>query len=155
MNIAIRPAAITDTNELYAVIDANREHLTNLVWSAAATRLSTEKFLATVPASEKLHVILDDGAIIGMITLRDIQPGVYQLGYWLANDHRHMGIMQNAVSQALPLVSDTNMVVAQIRKVNTASANVLKETGFYPDFFYYSASDGEYWEEWVYDKRKR
>lgn len=154
MNITLRTPTVADTNELYSVIDRNREHLTNLVWAATATRESTEAFLSSVPESEKLHVILDEGSIIGMITLRDAQPGVYQLGYWLANDHRHMGIMQNAVRQILPLVSDRNMVIAQIRRSNLASAKILKETGFIDDFTFYSASDGEFWDEWVYDARK-
>lgn len=154
MDITLRVPTVGDTNELYAVIDRNREHLTNLVWAASATRESTEAFLSSVPESEKLHVILDDGAIIGMITLRDAQPGVYQLGYWLANDHRHLGIMQNAVRQILPMVSDTHMVIAQIRRTNLASAKVLKETGFIDDFTFYDAKDGEFWDEWVYDARK-
>ena len=154
MNITLRTPTIDDTDELYSVIDANREHLSNLVWASTATKLSTEKFLATIPNSEKLHVIIGDGAIIGVITLRDVQPGVYQLGYWLANDYRHMGIMQNAVRQILAMVSDTHMVIAQIRRNNLASAKVLKTIGFVDDFAFYSSSDDEMWDEWVYNPRK-
>ncbi len=150
MNITLRKPTVADAEELYAVIDANREHLTNLVWAASATRLSTEKFLASVPATEKLKVILLDGRIVGMITLRKESYRTWSIGYWLAHDVRRKGIMTEAVKQMLVNVPKKDFVEAHIRKENIASRKVLAANGFMNHFVDISHDGKEWLDVWVY-----
>lgn len=150
MNITLRSAKVSDRDELYAVIDANREHLTNLVWASSATRLSTEKFLANVPPSETLKVILLDGRIVGMITLRKEHYRTQSIGYWLAHDVRRQGIMTAAVKQILLNVPKNHFVEAHVRKNNVASQKVLSANGFENDFVDISHNGKEWLDVWVY-----
>lgn len=151
MNVTLRTAAVSDRDELYAVIDANREHLTNLIWVAGTTRVSTEKFLASIPSSEKLKVVLLDGRIVGMITLRKEGIHLWSIGYWLANDVRRQGIMTEAVKQILVHVPKNHFVEAYVRKNNIASQKVLAANGFEHDI----SRDGKEWlQVWVYKSNR-
>ncbi len=150
MNITLRTPKVTDADELYAVVDANREHLTNLVWAASATRLSTEKFLATVPSTEKLKLILLDGRIVGMITLRKEQYRFQSIGYWLAHDVRRQGIMTAAVKEILKSVPKNHFVEAHIRPTNIASQKVLAANGFVNEFVDISYDGKEWLDVWMY-----
>lgn len=150
MNVTLRTAAVSDRDELYAVIDANREHLTNLVWAKSATRVSTEKFLASVPSTETLKVILLDGRIVGMITLRKEQHRFQSIGYWLAHDVRRQGIMTQAVKQILLTVPKNHFVEAHVRKNNIASQKVLAANGFVNEFVDISYDGKEWLDVWMY-----
>lgn len=154
MTITLRTPKVTDADELYAVIAANREHLTNLVWAASATRLSTEKFLATVPSTEKLKVILLDGRIVGMITLRKEQYRFQSIGYWLSHDVRRQGIMTAAVKEILKSVPKNHFVEAHIRPANIASQKVLAANGFENDFVTISNDGKEWLDVWVYKSNR-
>lgn len=154
MNITLRTPKVADADELYAVIDANREHLTNLVWAASATRLSTEKFLSNVPSSERLKLILLDGRIVGMITLRKEHYHIQSIGYWLAHDVRRQGIMTEAVKRMLKYVPKNHFVEAHVRKNNIASQKVLGANGFKHDFVEIS-NDGKEWLVVLVYKSKR
>ena len=153
MNITLRNAKVTDRDELYAVIAANREHLTNLVWARSATRLSTEKFLANVPSSETLKVILLDGRIVGMITLRKEHYRTQSIGYWLAHDVRRQGIMTAAVKQILLTVPKNHFVEAHVLKNNVASQKVLAANGFQNEFVDISHDGNEWLDVWVYKSK--
>lgn len=152
MNVTIRRPTLDDTDELYAVIALNREHLTNLVWAASATRLSTEKFLSNVPDTEKLYTIIVNDDIVGMITLRLEGHRWYSIGYWLDHSYRGKGIMRQAVELILKKVPRKHWVEAHIREKNYASRNVLAATGFVHEFVNYDA--GEYWHIWVYKEKR-
>lgn len=130
MNITLRDASVNDRDELYDVIAANRKQLNNMVWAQAATRLSTEKFLGTIPQTDKVKVILLDGNIVGMVALRTIISSTYSIGYWLSHTHRGKGIMTHAVREILKEIPSDKTVVAEIRHNNLASARVLEKNGF-------------------------
>lgn len=153
MNITLRTAKVTDRDELYEVIAANREHLTNLVWAKSATRLSTEKFLASVPSTETLKVILLDDRIVGMITLRKQHYRTQSIGYWLAHDVRCQGIMTAAVKQILLTVPKNHFVEAHVRQNNVASQKVLSANGFENDLVNISHDGKEWLDVWVYKSK--
>jgi RimJ/RimL family protein N-acetyltransferase len=154
MNVTLRTAAVSDRDELYAVIDANREHLTNLVWAKSATRLSTEKFLASVPSTETLKVIMLDGRIIGMITLRNEPHPFQSIGYWLAHDVRRQGIMTATVKEILKSVPKNHFVEARVHKNNVASQKVLAANGFVKEFVDISHDGKEWLDLWVYKSKR-
>lgn len=141
--ITIRPVRIEDTEELYAVVSANKEHLTNLVWASSATRLSTEKFIATNSLKEKLRTILLDGKIVGMITLRPILYRQWMIGYWLDHRVRGKGYMREAVRQIIDEVPG-EVITAHIHPGNHPSKRILTKSGFY---FHHSYDD---WEVYMY-----
>lgn len=148
MNITLRTAKVSDRDELYEVIAANREHLMNLVWASSATRLSTEKFLANVSSTETLKVILLNGRIVGMITLRKKHCRTQSIGYWLAHDVRRQGIMTESVKQMLMNVPKGEFVKAHIRKNNIGSQKVLVANGFKIDDIIFNGT--EWFDVWVY-----
>ncbi len=153
MNITLRKPTIEDTDELYEVVARNREHLKNLVWTDSATRLSTEKFLASVPKTEKLRLILRDGNIVGMITLRKEGYRLWSIGYWLAHADRRQGIMTQAVQQMLMNVPKGEFVEAHIRKNNIGSQKVLAANAFTHDSVSISTDGKEWLDVWAYKSK--
>ena len=125
--IDIRPALRSDDDELYAVVDANREYLKNLTWAANATPESIREHLLHAMENERFRVITHNGFIIGCITFRP-KGDEAELGYWLAHGFREKGVMKRALKLALRYVECD--VTARVRPINVASKRVLENNGF-------------------------
>lgn len=118
--------------ELYEVIDRNRSAMTNLVWVQEATLESTRAFLlaASTADNEMLRLIVNNGQIVGTVTLRDTESCHQMLGYWLDDEAQGRGIAAEAVRQILR--ESDSPVVAHIRVANTRSQAVVERVGFVP-----------------------
>lgn len=128
----IRPLQRVDTRELYRLIDANRPYLMNLVWVNEATELSTEQFIIDSLAREKqgiliIRAIIVDSNIAGVIELRYANDSV-QIGYWLGNEYRGLGVTTDAVNDILAYTAGP--VTARIKEKNISSLKVLMRNGF-------------------------
>lgn len=103
--IALRPIREADAEELYAVVDANREYLAPwLPWAAGETLEGTRQFIKTAVAQRgnatgEQTAIVAGGAIVGMIGTHAVdRPNLsVELGYWLAEPHQGNGTMTRAV----------------------------------------------------------
>ncbi len=145
-----------DTEELFALTDANRAHLRRWLPWLDITRVSvaTSKFIAQTQreatAGTGLHfAIYEQNVIVGIIGYVRIDPanrGAY-IGYWLAADAQGRGIMTRAVTALYTYgfaKLDLHRQVILCAEKNTASCAVAERCGFQ---FEGVSRDAE----WLYD----
>jgi ribosomal-protein-alanine N-acetyltransferase len=142
--IEIRPAAVADAEELTALYQANWDFLSPfepdrdanfLTVEGQRDRLATAELQAGLGSSYRC-VIVEDGAIVGMISLSAIERGPAQsahLGYWVARAANGRGVASRAVELMLqhafgPLA--LHRVQAGTLLDNLASQRVLSRNGF-------------------------
>ena len=95
----------SDADELYALIEANREHLARwLPWAAAQTPADTHAFIALTRRQLADNngfqcAIAESGRIVGTIGFHRVDwvNRATSLGYWLAEDAQGKGTMTMAV----------------------------------------------------------
>jgi ribosomal-protein-serine acetyltransferase len=99
---ALRPLALDDAGELFALTDANRAYLRRwLPWVDAVTSVAhTREFIETVVEQREsgrgpVFAIVHGAALIGTIGFRPIDRlnCVGEIGYWLAAAAQGSGIM--------------------------------------------------------------
>jgi len=82
------------------------------------------------------HVILDDGHVIGRITLNGIVRGPFQscsMGYWVSASHNGRGFATRAVREIVRVAFDElglHRVQAETLLHNVRSQRVLERNGF-------------------------
>ncbi len=126
-DLSLAPLLPKDAQDLYRLIDKNRQALGHMVWAATATLESTIKFIKTTP--DKVHGIRVMGRLAGCVALRTMPSGNKMLGYWLAQEFWGRGYATRAVSMMLDAM-EKKPVFAQIRHGNIASKRVLQKNGF-------------------------
>ena len=132
--VAIRPAMVSDAEELYALIAKRRSWLSGLKWAASATLESTRAHLEHAIWNEKFRLVTYNTAIVGVITLRGDKDN-YCIGYWSAA-YRRRGMMSYAVSLFLRWIREP--IAATVREQNIASLTILQQN----DFEIVDVSDG-------------
>src|SRR5215510_1632809 len=100
-SLGVRPLEAEDAEELYALIEANREHLARwMPWAAGQDLAGTERFIAE--AEEQFARddgfqarIAPEGKIIGIAGFHSIDwlNRNTSLGYWLAEGAQGQGTM--------------------------------------------------------------
>jgi ribosomal-protein-serine acetyltransferase len=130
-----------DAEDLYAVVDANRDHLTRwLPWAAGQTLEDTVTFIRSTRRQLANDdgfqtVIVEDGRMIGMVGFHGVSWGhrSTSIGYWLAEAAQGRGTMTRAV-QAL---ADHAFTVWQLNRVeiraavdNSRSRSIPERLGF-------------------------
>jgi len=142
--VTTRLVATSDAPELAAVLAANRMFLTPYepfrpeeFYTAEGQRTHLEDVLRTTAAGMALpHVIVDDGRIVGRITLSGIVRGPFlsaDLGYWVAESANGRGVASAAVARILRIAFDElglHRVEAGTLVHNAASQRVLQRNGF-------------------------
>jgi ribosomal-protein-serine acetyltransferase len=103
--LGVRPLEAGDAEALYAVIEANREHLASwMPWAAEQDLVGTIRFIAD--AEEQLAAnngfqakIAPEGEIVGVLGVQAIDWANRNtsLGYWLAEDAQGKGTMTTVV----------------------------------------------------------
>lgn len=130
MKIELISPKLTDTLQFYNLIDANREHLKNLVWVKDATEASTKQFLMKVILGEPFFRLIEvDDQIAGTITIRQEADG-FSIGYWVAKEFSGMGVASLAVNKMLKVFTKGRIVHARVRRFNEGSLKVLEKNGF-------------------------
>jgi len=95
----------SDAQELYAVIDANRDHLARwMPWAAGQTLEDTLAFIQRTREQLASNdgfqtAVIEDGLIVGVIGFHGIswQHRSTSVGYWLAESAQGRGTMMRAV----------------------------------------------------------
>jgi ribosomal-protein-serine acetyltransferase len=138
----LRKISVNDAEELFLLIDKNRDYLSRwLAWVTATRSIGDSiNFLNNLVDSDKQgntcsFVIALDGAIIGSIGLRsiDIEQSEALVGYWL--DERLLGrrIMTRSCSEVVDLAHrklNISKVILRCAPHNLASQKVAVNCDF-------------------------
>lgn len=129
--------------DLYALIDANREHLERwFPWATETngpedTRAFIERSLAAFARGEGFDAaaILDEGRLIGSLGLHGMDRGAgkTELGYWLAVEAQGRGIVTRAIAGLLPYLfreMDLHRLEIRIDPANDRSRAIPERLGF-------------------------
>ena len=155
--VSLAPLAISDADELFAVTDANREHLRPwMPWiGAIVSPGDTREFLRSVLEQRARNggyqcAIRVDGVIAGIIGHHRIDwPNrLTSLGYWLAADHQGQGIMTRACRALIDFAFDElnlNRVEISAAVDNRRSLAVITRLGMVDEGLRRQA-------EWVHDR---
>jgi len=105
-NVSLRRFEPRDADELYALVERNRAHLSRwLPWAEHETRSNAGAFIASTQrqhaANDGIHTAITvGGPIAGCIGVHGISWAhrSTSVGYWLAAEHQGRGIMTRAVA---------------------------------------------------------
>src|SRR5579875_2906893 len=103
--VALRLPEESDAEELYALIDANRDHLGRwMPWAPGQTPADTLDHIRRIRRAfgdnDGLETVITvDGRLAGMVGTVSVswRHLSTELGYWLAQEHQGRGIMTAAV----------------------------------------------------------
>ena len=103
---SMRPLALTDIEELHALIEANRAHLRRWLPFADQPRERTaayvERGMRDASVGKGLNMaIVSEGALAGMVSFVDLsrEHRLTSIGYWLAEHAQGRGLMTRAVAE--------------------------------------------------------
>jgi len=141
-----RIVSVDDAAPLAASLRENRAFLApweplrdETFFTVQAQRAALERALdAHARESMVPLVILDNGQIVGRITINGITRGAFQsasIGYWVSQQHNGRGLATAAVADAMTIAfGDLGLHRLQAETLlhNTASQRVLTRNGFRP-----------------------
>ena len=141
-HVELRLPALTDSIELFALVDRNREHLRRwLPWvDANKSPGDSRAFVATTlkQYADRLGfsaMVVVDGAIAGVVGFHGISwPNRHtSMGYWLAERHQGRGIMTRScrvlVRHAF-LELDLHRIEIRVAPGNARSRAIPERLGF-------------------------
>jgi ribosomal-protein-alanine N-acetyltransferase len=143
-DVTTRLVATSDAPELAAALAANRKFLAPYepfrpedYYTAEGQRAYLEEVLRTTATGLTLpHVIVEDGRIVGRITLSGITRGPFQsasVGYWVAESANGRGVASAALARILRVAFEEmglHRIEAGTLVHNAASQRVLERNGF-------------------------
>ena len=140
-DLTLRVMGPEDTDELYAVIEANREHLARFMpWAAGQTLADTRAFLeskrAQLAADDGFEcAIVRGGRIIGVVGFHAVnwRDRSTTIGYWLAAGEQGRGVMTGAVRAMVDHAfrsMDLHRVVITAAVHNDRSRAIPQRLGF-------------------------
>jgi ribosomal-protein-serine acetyltransferase len=138
---ALRPLEEADAGELYALVEANRDHLAEwLPWAREQTREGMLQFIRSargqVAANNGFHAaILDGERVVGVIGFHGIDwpHRSTSIGYWLGQDAQGRGTMTEAVQAMVSLAFEDwrlNRVEIRASVENERSRALIERVGF-------------------------
>lgn len=140
-NYHLRPIALADASELFALTDNNRAYLRQwLPWLDATNSVQDSRaFLQsalenTAKGRERHFFIVANGDIIGTCAVRNLVSDTPDIGYWLAESHRGRGVTVWAVAQLLQWLrteTQAQAVIIRCASGNQASRRVAEKCGFH------------------------
>lgn len=140
--LALRLLEPRHAPELFALVDANRQHLDPwFPWVETArsphdTRAFIEHGLREFAAGSGFRCgVEEEGEIVGALGLHNVQPkaGSCELGFWLAAEAEGRGLITRAVAGLLPwLFRDLDLKRVEVRALpeNRRSRAVAERLGF-------------------------
>lgn len=140
--LKIQPWLVSDSQELFELVDANREMLQEwLIWvPQTKTQADIEEFILKCQKGyEKksgMQMGLWDGEkLVGTIGLNNIDLGSKKasIGYWLSGHYQGKGAMTSATKALIDYAFDTlelNRIELKIASKNTKSRAVAERLGF-------------------------
>jgi ribosomal-protein-serine acetyltransferase len=140
-DFALAPLEERHAGEVFALTDANREHLGRYLPWVEGTREVADSlaFIRSArrqaAAGEAVHVgIFAAGRLVGHASLMDIAPGhMAEIGYWLAAEAQGRGLMTRTVSALVEHAFDElglRRLLIRARPDNRRSIAVAERLGF-------------------------
>lgn len=141
-DLALRLYERRDAEELYALVEANRDHLERwFPWTEGTrgpddTRAFIEDGLRRFAAGDGFECgIVEAGRLVGTLGLHFVTrpEGVTEIGYWLDRDAQGRGLVTRSVGGLLPHlfgVMDLNRVEIRTDPANARSRAVPERLGF-------------------------
>jgi ribosomal-protein-serine acetyltransferase len=141
-DIIIKSWDIADAPKLFALTDANRDHLVTWFNWLPKTKsvIDSEKFITNALVEMTDDKSLEMGIwqkdqLIGCIGLHDISLENYRaaIGYWLDKDHLKQGIITNSVKTLIEYCFTTlnlNRLEITAATINKPSFSIAKKLGF-------------------------
>jgi ribosomal-protein-serine acetyltransferase len=139
----LRKISVRDAETIFALIDANREHLGKWLPFAKMTKTvqDTLAFIRQVlkPGSgELVFVMMYREKITGLLGFKDIDPinRKLEIGYWIAREFEGNGIVTRCCRSAIDAAFNKmkmNRVQIKCAVENTRSSNIPKRLGFKPE----------------------
>lgn len=140
--MVLRAAEPDDAEEVFAVVDSNREHLR--VWlpwvdgsqAARDTRAFLQQDAELRSRGETAtYLVLENDAVAGFIGLHAIDPinRSFLIGYWLAKSSEGRGLITRSCHHMLTVAFefyDMERAVIRCAVGNTRSAAIPKRLGF-------------------------
>ncbi len=159
--LLIRQAKVKDAQEIQNLIAANRDYLAKyLPWASNNTIVKEKQFLQKAETDFATgavlsYVIVKNDKIIGTIDLHDIKEAKAEIGYWLAADEQHQGIIHNCIKVIIQKVASSlklHRIIIRVDPDNEPSQKVAKNAGFTYEGLRYSDHfiAGEYRNSEVY-----
>jgi carbamoyl-phosphate synthase large subunit len=139
--LGLRPIGPSDAEEVYALVDANRDYLAEFMpWAAGQTLADTRAFLETKATQLADNdgfecAIVRDGRIVGAVGFHAVNwlHSSTTIGYWLAAGEQGRGTMTAAVSALVDhafAVMDLNRVEIRAAVQNARSRAIPERLGF-------------------------
>ncbi|MCU1510367.1 MAG: family N-acetyltransferase [Arthrobacter sp.] len=143
-SVRVRVPRVSDAEGLSAAYQRNREHLAPWeprrnedFFTVAGQAASIESKLALfIAGSDVPWVLLDEGRIVGVMTLSGIVRGPFlsaHLGYWVDKDYTGRGVGSAAVAYAVD-AARTELGLHRLQAAtlpqNAASQKILKRSHF-------------------------
>ena len=138
--LQLHPARMLDAREMYSLIDKNRTYLRRwLPFIDVTTAVAdSESYLSSVEEQAErnpVFVIRFYGKLVGLVGFKDTDYDNLrtEIGYWLAENFQHKGIMTSCVRTLVDFAfNDMGMHRIQIRVAegNTASRRIPLRLGF-------------------------
>jgi RimJ/RimL family protein N-acetyltransferase len=130
-----------DIDELYAVVEANRDHLRPHMPWADEGRLELEAFVADAVAqwdrgADRNYAIVaaNDGRYLGSCGLHDrLGPAAREIGYWIAADAGGRGIVTaaaRALTAVVLAIDGVERAEIHCDEANVRSAAVARRLGY-------------------------
>lgn len=113
-DLVLRSLQTEDARELYALVEANRDHLSPwMPWAEGQTLAGTEVFIRSSIRQERDHdgaqlALVDADGICGVAGFHrlDHENRTTSVGYWLAADREGRGLMTRAVTALVEYAFD-------------------------------------------------
>ncbi len=138
--LQLHPARMLDAREMFSLIDKNRTYLRRwLPFIDVTTAVAdSEAYLSSVEEQAErnpVFVIRFYGKLVGLVGFKDTDYDNQrtEIGYWLAENFQHKGIMTSCVRTLVDFAfNDMGMHRIQIRVAegNTASRRIPLRLGF-------------------------
>ena len=135
-DILLRRIVPEDSEAIFALIDRNRDHLSQFVDETAKkypTLESVRKRNAIQSPDERRFGIWDENKFVGFVKVTKRGEDGWEVGYWLGGEHTGKGYMTKAVSALTRYAADhlgARRVFAKVVQGNKASIRVLERAGY-------------------------
>lgn len=141
-NLKIQSWLKADANELFLLVDKNRETLQEwLIWvPQTKTKEDIETFISKCQKEYEVNAgfqmgLWDEDELIGTIGLNNIEltSKKASIGYWLSKNHQGKGTMTKATKALIDYAFDTldlNRIELKIASKNSKSKSIAERLGF-------------------------
>jgi ribosomal-protein-serine acetyltransferase len=139
--LILRSLRAEDAKELYAVVEANRDHLSPwMPWAAGQTLAGTEIFIRSAIRQERDHdgfqlAVVEGDEICGVVGYHrvDHENNTTSVGYWLTAARQGRGVMTRAVGELLTYAFEElgmHRIELRAAPANTRSRALAERLGF-------------------------